>query len=468
MIKVLLLIFLVIILLFTTLKYHENFDTNLECNKYSSEKECPEIRCVFENNKCLSDKLRSKPTEFGGGDTIVDDFKTSSKIVCETIEDPNDCINYGCDYKEFTAECNDGVENGSCRKILFDKKYISDNIEVKIIDIFKDSDEYITNYLFDNKDPTYIYIVKPGTKIDYYLSEINTDRYSIKHDNLQNPINIIPIFPTSISTDPTSTSTDPTSTSTDIDNGVVKDNKVYILLVYLIDTEIYYQIKFIDLDNIKTLDNKDLNQLNSFNNCYKIGGEEINNGNFVECHKNGEKIDETNNKIKKCVNPNNDGCLHSKNKNVCLDNNYHDQYKRNKCRWNDEYKYCHDNIYDDKNDDKCLINKDKYSCNSINNCKYRDNLNLCVSSNLCSDYNEQGCDSNKLCTLAVINDINKCIKTPTIRNLEKSVNTQTELNEKIKGKISDLETLNPSINSDDFYKIFAQKDALTINEYLKI
>ena len=162
--------------------------------------------------------------------------QTSSKIVCETIDDPNDCINYGCEYKEFTAECNDvNKQDLLCKKSLFNPIHISDNIEVKIIDSFKDSEDYKNNYLLDNKEPSYLKIVKPDSYlIDYFKNYDPNYNYEPKSNNLVLGVNIINLFGEGY-------------------NMVVYDNKVHILIVHEFDTYIFYNITLIELDNIKIL-----------------------------------------------------------------------------------------------------------------------------------------------------------------------------------------------------------------------
>lgn len=461
MIKVLFLLFLVIILLFTILKKHENFDGT--CSVYTTEEECPEIKCVYQENQCLEDRLDKI---INTNPVLESTSETSNKIVCETIDDKNDCINYGCNYKTFDLECvTQGKDIDNCPMITFDKNKISDNIDVYVHNNDNDNNnDIVVDDIVYN--PKYIKTIKPGITYDKYLENIsNVENFYLFTNNLTN-VNNLDLKRIYIDIDTLISLRDNDSVD------IVKDNMIHILFVYEIDNNIYVKYDLENIDNLRKLNGQKLYQLNSFKNCYKNGGnEEIGENGNVVCKKNNEILDNNSKIIKKCVNPNNNGCLHFNTKDACEDNNYDDSLKRNRCRWIKENNYCYDNIYDsnsnsssDSDDHTCLRIRDRYTCNTTPNCKYRINLDKCVNSKLCSDFiDEDSCNKDELCYYDEIDGKNKCLKKPTIRNLYDFNSNHSNIN----NKITELKNEISLQSYDNLLKISADADLMLLDKYVK-
>jgi len=139
---VFILLFLVIILLFTTLKYKEKFDV---------------------------------------GD-----------IICETINNKKDCHSYGCKYLELNMDdikCEDGISKPPCDAIYFKDDELKKRLEIlhsefNDIKLKKDSDipDKVKEEFNNNYKIAYIKLAKPNINIKKYINDDNYGAHTIIYE----------------------------------------------------------------------------------------------------------------------------------------------------------------------------------------------------------------------------------------------------------------------------------------------
>ena len=397
------LLFLVIILLFTTLKYRENF---------------------------------------------------SNDIICETIENKKDCHSYGCNYLELnkdTIKCNDdsGNSDSECDKAtykneelktflnLFHDEYNDINIE----DI-EDIDD-----IEDIKDIEYIKLAKPGTNIENYLTDVD------KKKEIQFEKKICPTESSATSaSSASSASSSPTETtcsnsdikkidSLDSDSDIIDDKNVKILIVTYsgdLNGTVHVYTRTCDIDNI-LFNGKKLNIKPSFKNCYRMGGKEVNIGNKkVICQNNKQNLE-------KCVKLRDENCYSCKTRDECFDPS-----NKLMCAWNKKtgcsYKY-------DTPDNDCL-EKNEQECNNNNEkCRYYSHIDKCLSINhdLCnSKEDKDGCTPTEMCNWNT--KLNKCKPNRNIKNMKynNKYNNLNKLSKRMNEAKNGLDTL-PIDNLYDEY-----------------
>ena len=354
---VFILLFLVIILLFTTLKYKEKFDV---------------------------------------GD-----------IICETINNKKDCHSYGCKYLELNMDdikCTDGISKPPCDAIYFKDDELKKRLEIlhsefndiklkKVSDIpDKVKAEFKNNYKI-----AYIKLAKPNIDITEYINDDNYGAHTIIYEKEECASQTSASTATSETSASTATSETSASTATvcsdtditkidKLNNGdaiISKEKKVKVLFV--LEKELNDPLKVFthdyNIDKLLTLDESPIDIKSSIINCYRMGGTEIFENNKVKCEKPKQ--------YNKCVKLNNSGCYHNKNKQAC----YHDI----DCKW--ENNHCSNKYSIDENN-KCLTTpvNDK---NDTAACKYYSHLDKYLTNkhNLCNTITENAkckhpCDWN--------------------------------------------------------------------------
>ena len=360
------LLFLVIILLFTTLKYRENF---------------------------------------------------SNDIICETIENKKDCHSYGCNYLELSDEdikCIDG--ESPCKE----SKYKDDELKT-FLNLFHDeyndiNIEDIKNIddIEDIEDIEYIKLAKPGTNIENYLTDVD------KKKEIQFEKKICPTESSATSaTSASSASSSPTETTcsnsdikkidsfnSDSDSDIILDNNVKILIVTYsgdLNGTVHVYTRTCGIDNI-LFNGKKLNIKPSFKNCYRMGGKEVNIGNEQVICQNYKQ------NLEKCVKLRDENCYSCKTRDECFDPS-----NKLMCAWNKKtgcsYKY-------DNPDNECL-EKNEQECNNDDTCRYYSHIDKCLSTNhdLCnSKEDENECKPTEMCNWNT--ELNKCKPIRNIKNMK--------------------------------------------------
>ena len=192
------------------------------------------------------------------------------------------------------------------------------------------------------------------------------------------------------------------------------DSKVLVkvLTVYNVDdNKIKLRVDEVNVSDLKFKNGKYLDQINSFDYCYKLNGNEVNYGNsLVKCdnpidYSKCERIDSKGM---------GDGCFNNKSKEACLFNT--DNTTENKCKWvssnslpsdSDKDKnyyggYCVSKEYkiNEANlEEECLfVSKD--DCKASMDCIYNETTNKCLNKKhkTCDNIsNKQDCDADLDC-----------------------------------------------------------------------
>lgn len=304
-------------------------------------------------------------------------------VFCNTIKNKEDCISYGCEMKEIkpgdikclvdgeTKLNNCGIRLEQNRDKL---EEMLKPVELSNEDIYRD------NFVPDFQN-YYLRLVKPGIDFKTYLKEEDREKNFTFYSNSMIYLN--------------------NSIRTWSDTGrylVFNDtssqpsrNLVKVLTVYNVDDDnIKLSVDEVDVSTLKFKNGRYLDQINSFDNCYKLEGNEVNYGNsLVKCdnpinYSKCERIDSKGMGM---------GCFNNKSKEACLFNT--DNSTENNCKWvssnslpsnSDKDKnyfggYCVDKEYkidEAKLEDECLfVSKD--DCKASANCIYDDTTSKCLN-----------------------------------------------------------------------------------------
>tara|TARA_Y100000591_G_scaffold91662_1_gene77500 strand:+ start:1655 stop:2917 length:1263 start_codon:yes stop_codon:yes gene_type:complete len=350
--------------------------------------------------------------------------------ICDTVPDSDSekCISYGCEMKEIKAEdikCLDPNnpskigENNSCKvrretnieklKHILESVYISrENLEI------------------ENFTPRYsnnvIILVKPGDNLRNYLKEDDLNKQLIFSETSKDMLNGM-----------TLKAWNQTTQNKDIVyyDEIKNQNLVKILIIYYVDnTTIDIRIMNVNISRIKLSNNRYLDQINSFDYCYKLGGNEVNYvKGRVRCD---NPID-----YSKCEKVNSKGlgagCFHNKSKESCLFNTT-DDVNENNCKWISSYSlpentninyykgYCVDKKYKIDYDDinnECLF-KNKNMCRSSPMCVMNENTGKCLNKKhmLCEDIDtKEKCNNDIDCLWD--NNLQECNIKKNLANLIK-------------------------------------------------
>ena len=427
------LLFLVIVLLFTNLKYRDNFQTK--------------------------------------------------DIICDTIQDKKECINYGCKYlnKETDLKCADGTDytkNNGC------PIFIKSKLEKQLNEIeSKNKGSEVSDDIYYKGN--LVYIVKPGEYVnnylDHYLTKIaNRPEYTIDAQALKNKKTILNqnkiIFNPDIARvcglNPERCWNNYNSiknqmfTPQYIAEKIETDSKIepfmhpnlgiaeatnilfgdFVKILYInksypnIDLVNEYD-EYVYIDEVRVVDLRKYNPITRrkemiykapqevIKNCELMGGTEIqltDNSRYKIC---------SDNLSSRCISNYDEGCFHINNEDICKN--------KTNCNWNDTNKYCYPNLTLEK-DHTCLNkNKNKNTCSSDPDCRYYDHINKClnIDHDLCNTYTEDNCNKDDLCHWNEHEQ--SCNVKKSLSNLANNINTTIPSNH-----ISNIDfnsnSLNPS------------------------
>ena len=343
--------------------------------------------------------------------------------ICETVTDGDNekCISYGCEMKNIKAKdiaCID-LEYGSC-KVRRETDIQKLTFMLESVHLSRENLE-IENFVPRHAN-NYIILVKPGNNLMDYLKEKDINKELILTNVSDSMITRSKVFKGwNNNNNQNIVYFDPTENK----------NLVKILIVYQInETSIDIRIMNVNISTIKLSNNRYLDQINSFDYCYKLGGNEVNyTKNHVRCD---NPID-----YNKCEKVNSkglgSGCFHNRSKEACLFNTT-DDVNKNNCKWISSYSlpenkdinyyqgYCVDKKYKVDNDDienECLF-KNKNECISSPSCVMNENTGKCLNKihMNCDDFdNKDECDNDIDCLWD--NNLEKCNIKKNIANLMK-------------------------------------------------
>ena len=326
-------------------------------------------------------------------------------VICNTVGKKEDCLSYGCDMKNIKVDdikcIDDNYPDDISKKInncSIRRETNRDKLETILESVeLSNEDLYHVDNIF-NQDNRYLRLVRPGKSFYSYLKdEDKKKRVEIYNNEL-------------------------ISVNNDINKWVGYSNNlvfsygsVNLVKIMTVDTVEYNRIK-VRVDNVnvsllKFKNNKFLDQINSFDYCYKLGGNEVNYGNnLVKCD---FAVD-----YDKCEKKNSTGmgmgCFLNKSRESCLFNT--DNGTENNCKWVSSYTlsnnpnknvnyykgYCVEKSYEiDQQNlyNECLF-KNKAECDSSTNCIVDDTTDKCLNKKYmkCDDINSKDqCNSDLDC-----------------------------------------------------------------------
>ena len=279
--------------------------------------------------------------------------------ICETVPDGDNeqCLSYGCEMKQIKAEairCLDpDGDRGSC-KVRRETNIKKLNNILESVELSKE--EIYSERLISNQANHYLRLVKPGKSFKNYLKEEDSEKaFEFYPNSMILSNNIIESWPN--------------NRSIVYNDNTNSKNLVKILTVdNLGENNIRVKINNVDISQLKFKNGRYLDQINSFDYCYKLGGNEVNiSKSYVQCN---NPVDY--NKCEKVKsNGLGSGCFHNRSKEACLFNT--NDNKENNCKWISSYSlpenkninyyqgYCVDKKY--KIDNECLF-KNKNECRS--------------------------------------------------------------------------------------------------------
>ena len=332
-------------------------------------------------------------------------------VFCNTVKNREDCISYGCEMKDIKTtdiKCIDDNETklNNCnirRETNLNKlNKILEPIEISNEDIYYDNKYFVPEY-----QNYYLRLVRPGNQFKNYLKEEDSEKnYSFTRDS------VYMFKDDNITIEDWNTYSYFNYADLVFENPFTQENIVKILIVYNIDdNNIKLSIQNLNVSDLKFKNDKYLNQINSFDNCFKLNGNEVNYGNsLVKCdnpidYSKCERIDSKGM---------GDGCFNNKSKEACLYNT--DNSTENKCKWvssnslpNDSDKdknyyggYCVSKEYkiNEANlEEECLfVSKD--DCKASMDCVFDETTNKCLNKKhiTCDNIsNKQDCDDDLDC-----------------------------------------------------------------------
>ena len=422
-----------------------------------------------------------------------DNFYGLTDIICDTIEEKKDCKNYACKWKDKPG-CKFGdtlIEGKGCPKLSINKiieelNKIEANNENYILKVnrymnpmYPDDPQYSQDYR--------IFIVKPGKAISTYFKDSITDiircgQYIKKLDNYwvdyckQNPNNCFNNFDNIQKSlyyrDYTEEVYDkcivnpfldpPTNNDSIInDKGMVKilhgfnnnhikstpdkvDGNKDIHKLYIPDyNEFYFMIEEVHWSKLRIFGEdakyKYIYTYDPSKDIMSSCDKEIDNpedSNYKKCKNN----------IPRCVSDYDNGCFHINNKDQCNNNK--------KCEWEDT-KGCYPN-YTLEKDKTCLNHKFRSQCITKNECRYYNNIKKCLHTDhdLCEIKTINECNSDNSDTCRWNTQNQKCVVRKNMNNLLNNVN----------------QTINSNNYNLDDYKnsLDATKAAIYGNYYLEM
>lgn len=350
------LLFLVIVLLFTNLKYRDNFQTK--------------------------------------------------DIICDTIQDKKECINYGCKYlnKETDLKCAD---NAKYTKGIGCPIFIKSMLEKQLNEIeSKNKGSEVSDDIYYNNN--LVYIVKPGEYVnnylDHYLTKIanipeytidaqalkskktilnqnkvifnsniarvcglNPDRCWNNYNTIKNQMFTPQYIAEKIETDSKIEPFMPPELDIPDANNILFNNFVKILYIdkpYVDDQGVAIYDEYVYIEEVRVVDLRKYNPITIgmeqiykppqevIKNCELMGGTEIqhpDNSSYKICSDNSSS---------RCISNYDEGCFHINNEYICKN--------KTNCNWYDgasgskeHNNYCYPNLTLDK-DHTCLKKKKKY------------------------------------------------------------------------------------------------------------